>query len=121
MAQQIINNGESGATVRSKLNSNFTELYSVSYTATQISNTPSGTVASTNVQGAINELDGDIQNINDNFASAVRGNVESMLIAGTNISFSFSGSGATRQLTINASGGGGGLTQAQVFKRTLGC
>jgi hypothetical protein len=30
------------------------------YTATQITNTPAGSIAATNVQGAINELDGDI-------------------------------------------------------------
>jgi len=98
MAQEIINNGESGLTVRTKLNNNFTDLYT-----------------------ADTVLEGDIQNINDNFAAATRGNVESMLIAGTNISFVYSGSGATRQLTISSSGGGGGLTQAQVLTRSLGC
>jgi hypothetical protein len=41
------------------------------------------------------------------FASAVRGQVESALVAGTNVTITPSGSGATRQLTIAAAGGGG--------------
>lgn len=38
----------------------------------------------------------------------VRAQVESMLAAGTNVTFSFAGSGGSRVLTINASGSGGG-------------
>ena len=114
MARQVINNGESGAIVRSKLNSNFTELYTdvaAPVLASEVVNTPSGTILSTNVQGAVNELDGDIQNINDNFAASVRGNVEDMLNAGAGITIVPSGSGATRELTINGSGGGASLAQ----------
>lgn len=112
MAQQVINNGESGSLVRSKINGNFTELYTevaAPIAASEVTNTPSGTVVSTNVQGAVNELDGDIQNINDNFASATRGNVESMLIAGSNMSLAYSGSGASRQVTLNAADNTGQL------------
>jgi hypothetical protein len=115
MAQQIINNGETGLQVRTKLNDNFTELYTGkdsvtvntyadlpdpttvpqqkywvltstgvflvnrrskgayysdgavwSYlgdyptTADQLGNVPAGSIAATNVQAAINELDGDL-------------------------------------------------------------
>lgn len=42
------------------------------------------------------------------FNSASRAQVEAELIAGTNITITPSGTGATRQLTIAASGGGGG-------------
>ncbi len=37
-----------------------------------------------------------------------RGQVEAMLVAGSNVTFSYAGSGASRTLTINASGTGGG-------------
>ena len=115
MAQQTVNNGESGLVVRGKINSNFTELYSGKDAVTvntyadlpaatavpnqrywvlqstgvwlvnrqtkgayysdgiawsylgdfptaagNISNTPAGTIAASNVQTAINELDGDV-------------------------------------------------------------
>lgn len=41
------------------------------------------------------------------FAAATRGQTESALIAGTNVTITPSGTGATRQLTITATGGGG--------------
>lgn len=39
------------------------------------------------------------------FSAAARAQIEAMLANGTNVSFSFAGTGATRVLTINASGG----------------
>lgn len=44
------------------------------------------------------------------FASAARAQTEAELVAGTNITLTPSGSGATRQITISASGGGSGMT-----------
>lgn len=176
MAQQIINNGESGLDVRNKINSNFTELYTgkdavtvntyadlpapatvtgqrywvltttgvylvnrrqagayysdgaawtwlgdVPTTADQIGNVPSGAVVATNVQAAINELDSDLTGVVNALPTDIRSQIESALIAGANISITPSGTGPTRQFTIAATGGGGGLTQPQVMARTLGC
>lgn len=44
------------------------------------------------------------------FASASRAQTEAELVAGTNITITPSGTGATRQLTIASTGGGGGVT-----------
>jgi hypothetical protein len=44
------------------------------------------------------------------FNSATRAQVEAELVAGTNVTITPSGSGATRQLTIAATGGGGSTT-----------
>ncbi len=118
MPQEIINNGESGLSVRSKLNSNFTELY-LPTTAAEVTNTPTGTIGSINVQGAINELDGDIQNINDNFAAASRGNTEDMLVAGANIALAPSGVGAARQLTVSTTAGPDPSFEAATLFRPL--
>ena len=50
------------------------------------------------------------------FDSATRAQIEAALIAGTNITIVPSGLGASRQFTINASGGGGGgLTYSQIL------
>lgn len=43
------------------------------------------------------------------FSASSRAQTEAMLLAGTNISFGLAGSGDTRTLTINASGGGSGV------------
>jgi len=187
MAQQIINDGESGLIVRGKLNDNFTELYTGkdsvtvntyadlpdpttvpqqkywvltstgvflvnrrskgsyysdgavwSYlgdnptTADQIGNVPAGGIAATNVQAALNELDGDKEAagtaasavaahvaapdphpqyaLEADFAANTRAQIEAALIAGANITITPAGSGATRTLTFAASGGGGGST-----------
>jgi hypothetical protein len=48
------------------------------------------------------------------FDSATRAQVEAELVAGTNITITPSGTGATRQLTIDASGGGS-LAEVQTF------
>jgi len=57
------------------------------------------------------------------FDSAARAQVEAELIAGTNITITPSGSGATRQLTIASTGGGGGaslpVVQALSSSRSL--
>ena len=52
------------------------------------------------------------------FSPGVRGQVESMLAEGNNISFDYSGSGATRQITINALTGGSGSTNLSIANRT---
>ena len=168
MAQQIINNGESGLIVRGKLNDNFTELYtgkdSVTVanfaalpapatvtgqrywclasqgiylinrkpagayysdgttwtwlgdnptTADQLGFVPTGALTSTNVQSAIVEATDRAKQTGtqtastiSDFDSASRAQTEAELVAGTNITITPSGSGATRQLTIAASGGG---------------
>ena len=50
------------------------------------------------------------------FDSTARAQIEAALIAGTNITIVPSGLGASRQFTINASGGGGGgLTYSQIL------
>jgi len=172
MAQQIINNGESGLIVRNKLNDNFTELYTgkdsvtvanfaalpapatvpgqrywclasqgvylinrkpagayysdgVAWTwlgdnpttADQLGFVPTGALTSTNVQAAIVEATDRAKQTGtqtastiSDFDSASRAQTEAELVAGTNITITPSGSGATRQLTIEASGGGGSVT-----------
>lgn len=93
MAIQTINNGESGSAVRNKINTNFTDAIDrTNHTGTQAASTIS------------------------DFASASRAQTEAELVAGTNITITPSGTGATRQLTIAASGGGGspGGTDTQV-------
>ncbi len=50
------------------------------------------------------------------FAEAVDDRVNSLLVAGTNITLTYDDGANT--LTIAASGGGGGLTQAQILART---
>jgi hypothetical protein len=45
------------------------------------------------------------------FNSASRAQTEAELVAGTNITITPSGSGATRQLTIASTGGGGGISE----------
>ena len=52
------------------------------------------------------------------FSPAVRGQVESMLIEGANVSFDYSGVGETRQITINALTGGSGSTNLSIINRT---
>ncbi len=90
-------------------------------TADQIGNVPAGGIAATDVQAALNELDTDKQNAGS-FASDTRAQIEAALIAGANITITPSGAGATRQFTVaSTGGGGGGLTQSQILKRTLGC
>jgi hypothetical protein len=53
------------------------------------------------------------------FASASRAQTEAELVAGTNITITPSGTGATRQLTIASSGGGGGSLTTQDEGTTL--
>lgn len=54
------------------------------------------------------------------FSEAVDDRVSSLLVAGTNVTLTYNDGANT--LTIDAAGGGGGgLTQAQVLTRTLGC
>jgi len=57
------------------------------------------------------------------FGSTSRGQTEAMLVAGTNVTLTPGGSGATRTLTINAAGGGGGaplpVVQALTSSRAL--
>lgn len=56
------------------------------------------------------------------FASSTRAQVEAELVAGANVTITPSGSGATRQLTIAAAGGGGALptVRAITADETLG-
>lgn len=49
------------------------------------------------------------------FNAAARGQVEGMLVQGTNVTITYAGAGATRTATISATGGGGGgVTQTDV-------
>lgn len=97
-------------------------------TADQIGNVPAGSIAAVNVQAAINELDGDKEAIGtsaaaiaahvaagdphpqyaleSNFAADARTQIETALIAGTNVTITPAGAGATRTLTVAATGGG---------------
>lgn len=183
MAQQIINNGETGLAVRTKLNANFTELYTGkdavtvnsfadlpapgtvtgqrywvltstgvflvnrrskgayysdgaawSYlgdnptTADQIGNVPAGGIAATNVQAALNELDGDkevagaaaaaiathvglpdphVQYVPySELSESIDNRVAALLVAGANVTLTYNDAAGT--LTIAAAGGGGG-------------
>lgn len=164
MAQQIINNGESGAVVRTKLNDNFTELYgsatnpyprvtdyaslpaassftakiyvvetstgiwplrkpaglwlsngtawnwlgNTTLVASEIINTPAGTIAATDIQGAINELDGDVQTLvtNQYTDEKARDAIGAALVAGSNITITVNDPADT--ITISSTGGGGG-------------
>lgn len=183
MGQQIINNGESGLSVRTKLNANFTELYTgkdavtvntfadlpapntvagqrywvlqstgvflvnrrgkgayysdgaawnylgdIPSTADQIGNVPAGNIAATDVQAAINELDGDKEAVGTSAAGIaahiaaadphvqyvlesqlselVDDRVAALLVAGANVILTYDDVAGT--LTIAAAGGGGG-------------
>jgi hypothetical protein len=52
------------------------------------------------------------------FNSATRAQVEAELVAGTNITITPSGTGATRQLTIAATGGGGSTSNSGTYSET---
>ena len=73
--------------------------------AAEVGNTPAGTIAATDVQGAINELDGDVTAIVTGFNANSRAQLEAALVAGANVSLAYSGSGATRQITVASAQG----------------
>lgn len=52
------------------------------YNASEVTNTPAGTIAATTVQGAINELDGDVSSLSTAVAASLKKDVEDQLITG---------------------------------------
>jgi len=91
----------------------------LSYTATEVANTAAGNIASTTVQAAINELDGEKQ-VNLQFQEegtnlGTSGTVNVINFTGATITASRSGN----TLTVDvAGGGGGGATNLSVANRT---
>lgn len=73
--------------------------------ASEVGNTPAGTIAATDVQGAINELDGDLTAVVTGFNANSRAQTEAMLTAGANVTLAYSGSGDSRQITLAAANG----------------
>ncbi len=91
----------------------------LAYTATEVVNTPAGNISSTNIQTAINELDGEKQ-VNVQFQEegtnlGTSGTVNVINFTGATITASRSGN----TLTVDvAGGGGGGATNLSVTNRT---
>ena len=86
----------------------------LAYTASNITNSPSGNIAATTVQGAIQEMDNEKQN---NIAFQEEGVTQG--IAGGITTVNFVGAGATASasgstLTVNIPGGGGGSSVTTV-------
>jgi hypothetical protein len=52
------------------------------YAASEITNTPAGTIAANNVQAAINELDGDVSSLSTAVAASLKKDVEDQVITG---------------------------------------
>lgn len=91
----------------------------LAYTATEVVNTPAGNISSTNVQTAINELDGEKQ-LNLQFQEegvnlGTSGTVNTVNFTGANITASRAGNIVTVDVT---GGSGGGVTNLTVANKT---
>ena len=133
MAQQTINNGETGLVVRDKLNDNFTELYNLTANPyPRVANYASLPTAST-VAGQIyiSETSTGIWPLRRSAGMWIsNGSVWTWLgneaLVAEQITFTPAG-GITATdvqaalVEVAGGSGGSGLTQPQVLKRTLGC
>lgn len=84
----------------------------LAYTATNITNSPSGTIAATTVQGAIQEIDNEKQNNitwqEEGVTQGIAGGITTVNVVGAGATLGVSGSTAT--ITIPGGGGGSSVT-----------